>query len=263
MDTQQEVQERRTIIEDPIRTDQLERKQTFEARLMADLAKLNAGLIKTPDFIKKYGEQFENLDKKAEMGIKDDLLGEHGFYRRNIFLTQMTEALNHLRELKKQGKDVKSLAIALIDVDDFKNVNTLFGYQGGDAILKGVAERTKETTRESDVLGRNNLLGRQGGDEMVVGLFDVDEHGASIAGERISAAVSGQDFKLPDGRLHHQTISIGLVVATDEDTPQSLFRKASQAVFNSKNEKGKNAITLWTPELEKKLQIQNKQAVNV
>src|SRR5881397_3373205 len=61
-----------------------------------------------------------------------------------------------------------SVAVLCIDLDDFKLVNESLGYEAGDALLRAVADRLREATRETD------LVARQGGDEFLLLLADIE-----------------------------------------------------------------------------------------
>jgi diguanylate cyclase (GGDEF)-like protein len=90
------------------------------------------------------------------------------------------------------------LAVHFIDVDRFKPVNDAFGHDGGDFLLKTVAERLRATTRIHDIVAR------LGGDEFVVVQIGVaNEDQAEDFARRISAAfVAPMRFKKQDDRQH-------------------------------------------------------------
>jgi diguanylate cyclase (GGDEF)-like protein len=77
------------------------------------------------------------------------------------------------------------LAVVLVDLDGFKQVNDTAGHAAGDQVLRDVTERLATVARHGDVIGR------LGGDEFAVLLHGVDEHGATAAGERLEAALAG------------------------------------------------------------------------
>jgi diguanylate cyclase (GGDEF)-like protein len=76
------------------------------------------------------------------------------------------------------------LAVVLVDLDGFKQVNDTSGHAAGDQVLRDVTERLASVARHGDVIGR------LGGDEFAVLLHGVDEHGARAAGERLEAALA-------------------------------------------------------------------------
>jgi diguanylate cyclase (GGDEF)-like protein len=76
------------------------------------------------------------------------------------------------------------LAVVLVDLDGFKQVNDTSGHAAGDQVLRDVAERLAGVARQGDVIGR------LGGDEFAVLLHGVDEDGAAAAGDRLEAALA-------------------------------------------------------------------------
>src|SRR3954468_24644551 len=76
------------------------------------------------------------------------------------------------------------LAVVLVDLDGFKQVNDTRGHAAGDQVRRDVTERRASVARHGDVIGR------LGGDEFAVLLHGVDEHGAAAAGERLETALA-------------------------------------------------------------------------
>jgi diguanylate cyclase (GGDEF)-like protein len=77
-----------------------------------------------------------------------------------------------------------SLAVVLVDLDAFKQVNDTGGHAAGDAVLCQTAERLTAAARPGDVIGR------LGGDEFAVLLQRVDEHAAAVAADRLEASLA-------------------------------------------------------------------------
>jgi diguanylate cyclase (GGDEF)-like protein len=78
----------------------------------------------------------------------------------------------------------RSLAVIVVDLDGFKQVNDTGGHAAGDRVLRDVAARL------TGACGRDGLIGRLGGDEFAVLLHDVDEAGAVAATDRLEAALA-------------------------------------------------------------------------
>jgi diguanylate cyclase (GGDEF)-like protein len=76
------------------------------------------------------------------------------------------------------------LAVVLVDLDGFKQVNDTSGHAAGDQVLRDVTERLSGVARHGDVIGR------LGGDEFAMLLHGVDEQAATAAGERLEAALA-------------------------------------------------------------------------
>jgi diguanylate cyclase (GGDEF)-like protein len=151
-------------------------------------------------------------------------------------LTQLanrrTFAAAGTRELARARRSQRPLAVALIDVDDFKWVNDTFGHAAGDDVLRAVAEMLRTQTRGID------LAARYGGDEFVLLLPETDEEGALEAAERFHVALAART--LGDGRTLPTgvTASIG-VAAGVETTLDELVAAADRALYRAK-QAGKN-----------------------
>ena len=134
------------------------------------------------------------------------------------------------------------LAVLLIDLDRFKQVNDLLGHRVGDALLLEVAKRTSACLRKSDTLSR------MGGDEFTVLLYPVTGvEGAEQVLRRIAEALQA-----PLTILDHQitvSASIGLSIYPDHgEDPATLLRNADLAMYSAKGN-GKNGWQTYVPEL--------------
>jgi len=144
---------------------------------------------------------------------------------RALFMRELEAALGANRSLSG------ALAVLLLDLDDFKNVNDGLGHHAGDGMLIAVAERLQKCLRASD------LAARLGGDEFVVMLKDL--HGpqdAAQAAERILTAVS-QPLSVDGVALTVRT-SIGVAVCAPGDSASDALRNADLAMYESKRAGG-------------------------
>jgi diguanylate cyclase (GGDEF)-like protein len=118
------------------------------------------------------------------------------------------------------------LAIALCDVDHFKQVNDRFGHNVGDHVLVQVGRVLQTTLREVD------LVGRWGGEEFLVVLPDTDHAGARVVGERLRAGIEG----LPafSGGPERVTASVGLASFDATDSTAGFIDRADQALYKAK-----------------------------
>lgn len=146
-----------------------------------------------------------------------------------------------------------SLAVILLDLDHFKNINDTLGHSIGDAILVEIASRMKLIIRYGDTLSR------QGGDEFVILLPGADVDGAIHFAEKVTHLIS-QVYQIE----HHiltVTPSIGIAMyPIDGKDFQSLFQAADVAMYRAKND-GRNCYRFYTSELQtsaaRNLQIEN------
>jgi diguanylate cyclase (GGDEF)-like protein len=138
---------------------------------------------------------------------------------------------NELKEGKRYKQPITCL---MIDVDDFKHINDLYGHKAGDSVLREIAQLIKLSLREVDILAR------WGGDEFVAILPQTDKNRAIEPASRIIGAISIRKFEqIPSERV---TVSIGIASASESiDTDEKLINAADFALFEAKR-KGRNRI---------------------
>jgi len=128
----------------------------------------------------------------------------------------------------------QSLAILVLDLDEFKAINDRHGHSAGDQVLQEFAARC------SEVIGESGLFARFGGEEFVALLADTPARSAADTAEAICTAIGGQDFHIPGGTLQ-VTVSGGLAHrSADEELSQTISR-ADVALYAAKHA-GRNRI---------------------
>ncbi|MGA2818155.1 MAG: EAL domain-containing protein [Xanthobacteraceae bacterium] len=166
----------------------------------------------------------------------------------------LTGLANRTQLVEKLGKDLAALplrggglAVHFLDIDNFKEVNDTLGHDGGDFLLKLVAERLCTVTRTED------MVARLGGDEFVVVQYGVrDQHQAEEFARRLSYAVSTPTKANDQGAT--ATISVGIALAPADGTnPERLLKSADLALYKSKAD-GRNCIRFFLPEMDAALQ---------
>ena len=134
------------------------------------------------------------------------------------------------RELDRSRREGKSIAVMLVDIDRFREINVAYGQNGGDAVLSGVASRLAGSLRSYEEVGRC------GDEEFLLTLYACDERGTENVAERLRALVSAAAVDTPLGEIP-VTISLGSVVvgpahAADLDTvisqAENALEKAKQ-----------------------------------
>jgi diguanylate cyclase (GGDEF)-like protein len=121
----------------------------------------------------------------------------------------------------------RPVSVALIDLDDFKEVNDTLGHEVGDVLLIAVAERLRGCLRQGDTVAR------LGGDEFVVVLDDADPAAADLAAERMMAALHEPVYA--DGHELPIRASIGIADGRSGEEPSVLLRHADIAMYSAKN----------------------------
>jgi diguanylate cyclase (GGDEF)-like protein len=163
--------------------------------------------------------------------------------------TQLVEKLNNaLAVLPLRGG---SIAVHFIDLDRFKNVNDTLGHDGGDFLLKTVAERLRAVTRVDD------MVARLGGDEFVVVQTDVKgKDQAEDFARRLTSAVTAP-MKLREQAIV-ATVSVGVALAPADGTnPERLLKSADLALYKAKAD-GRNCIRFFLAEMDTELQARFK-----
>jgi len=180
---------------------------------------------------KRMNEVNSLKEKLQEQAIRDPLTG---LYNRR-FLAEVLE-----KEIPKAERTQLPLAIAIMDVDHFKNFNDHYGHKCGDIVLQSLANMLNENSRRSDIVCR------YGGEEFVVLM-----PGATLDIARERAESWRRLFETMTIRYQGQnlqaTFSVGVAVfpqhATDEE---ALLQAADAAMYQSKIN-GRNQLTIFVP----------------
>jgi diguanylate cyclase (GGDEF)-like protein len=144
-----------------------------------------------------------------------------GLPNRALLNERLTQALANL------GAD--SLAVLILDLDRFKEVNDTLGHQYGDELLRQVAQRACETFRKTDTVAR------LAGDEFAVLLPATNGSDALALAERLIADIH-RSFAIGNVTVDVEA-SVGLAVATETDTAETLLRCADIAMYAAKDTK--------------------------
>lgn len=137
----------------------------------------------------------------------------------------------------------EKVALLFLDLDRFKTINDSFGHPFGDIVLKEVAERLKECTRES------NTVARIGGDEFLILLCNLkDPADAAIAADRVMTALNAS-FNL-QGRSFSVGCSIGISIYPEHGKDgETLIHNADVAMYSAK-ESGRGYVRYFTDEMD-------------
>ncbi len=171
-----------------------------------------------------------DLGSALEMALTDPLTG---FYNQRYLM-------RHLRSLLAGGQP-NGIAVMMVDVDHFKEINDRYGHSVGDTALKAIADTLRTRTRVFD------SIARYGGEEFVVVMPGAGAQDALSAAERLRSSVERMPFAPQPGLTHALTVSIGISF-TDSPlmTPELLLQSADHAMYQAKRA-GRNRVEMAPP----------------
>lgn len=161
----------------------------------------------------------------------DELTGLHN---RKYLHERLTGEISRARRYKTQ------LSCLLFDIDFFKVVNDMYGYDWGDVLLRSLSDKLKQLVRKEDILTR------YGDEEFLVVLPNTSEDNAFLFAERFRRDIERMEF-IPAGEEEKHPITISGGIATYpclenvEEDANTIIRYAEHALYNAKK-RGKNKI---------------------
>ncbi len=197
------------------------------------------------------------LDDLARIALFSDYCG--GLLERAerieklVFIDPLTTVYNRAyfdlqaqNELARAQRDHASVALCIVDIDNFKSFNTVFGYEAGNQVLMQVAQTLRRGVRPFDTVAR------WGGEEFAVLLAaPVQADAALTISERLRTSVERLRLRLEglDRSIHQVavTVSIGVALFPEHaENPQDLWRAANQALLSAKSGR-KNEVIFFQP----------------
>lgn len=191
--------------------------------------------------VSHYVGVFADISKMKESEDKLVYLAHHdmltGLPNRLVLQTRLTQSLAHA---KRQNS---SIALLLLDLDRFKDVNDSFGHAAGDDLLKQVALLLSDRVRETD------LVCRMGGDEFAILLEDLDhpEDAGKVANELIGSLSTSWNLSNRCEVAIGGSIGISIYPNRSEE-PEALLQHADAALYRAKAE-GRGRFHYFTEEL--------------
>jgi diguanylate cyclase (GGDEF)-like protein len=136
-------------------------------------------------------------------------------------------------QLRRSKRTLSSVAVLMLDVDDFKTVNDRYGHLAGDRVLETVGGTLRRTLRTTDIKCR------YGGDEFLVVLLDTPLDAAQSVAEHLRRACESVQVDVPGGRLSCK-ISIGVTEAKPGELDAlALVHRADEALYLDKALRGR------------------------
>lgn len=153
---------------------------------------------------------------------------------------------NEMARVQRYGSP---LALAIIDLDEFKPINDTFGHNAGDQVLRYFAETARTVLRHHDTVAR------YGGEEFAVLMPNTEIEGALCTLKKIQSEVAGSLCRLDNGvEITAPTFSAGVALYNPGESPEELIKRADTAMYRAKHS-GRNCIEVHTMGTKQKLQV--------
>ena len=158
----------------------------------------------------------------------------------------LSGALNRRSFLELSGREESrgrrrdyDLAVLMVDIDHFKQINDTFGHTAGDEVIRALADTCAKALRPSDIVAR------YGGEEFIISLPETPFDHAAMVAERVRAAVEHSVVATDAGAIRY-TISIGLAICSRATPLPEAMRIADAALYRAKRG-GRNRVELAEP----------------
>lgn len=190
--------------------------------------------------VQKAQENIDKLKKKIAKAEKDVFVmskkvehfqwaatkdGLTGLYNRSAFDVNVNNSLSVF------NKENRPLSLVLFDVDNLKWINDTLGHVAGDKVLQKVAQCMKETFRKDD------FIARYGGDEFAVVIPGLNEEMAREKILRFRENFRKKRFFSSDTGDVNITVSAGVTMAMEGDSPEDLIHRADMRMYKVKKKK--------------------------
>lgn len=176
-----------------------------------------------------FAHKYTTLRVRAETYRSESITDPLTKLHNRAGIAQLSEGI-FANETTRQG-----MSLMLMDIDHFKRINDRRGHDAGDEILQAVTQVVLDTVRSSD------HFGRWGGEEFVLLAATHDQCSKQLA-EKIRAAVEAETYG-PESAPARITISIGVADLRPDDSFESAFKRADDALYQAKD-LGRNCVIL-------------------
>jgi diguanylate cyclase (GGDEF)-like protein len=152
-------------------------------------------------------------------------------YNRRYFMQYVSQ------EFKRVQRSGESFAIAILDLDNFKQINDQWGHLVGDQVLQAMTRKFEGTMRQADICAR------YGGDEFIFLLPNSNRMQVQIWADRIYEVFAEIPLHLPDGVEISPSFSVGVAVfGPGVATLGDLFKQADDALYEAKQKGGNQYV---------------------
>lgn len=203
-------------------------------QLFSNFSKMIENIKRAKKLLEKYNENLEKEVKKRtkeideknrlleDLAIKDNLTK---LYNRN----KLDEVL--INESNRANRYNHSFGVILVDIDNFKSVNDVYGHQMGDKVLQEFANILQSNSRKTDTVGR------WGGEEFLIICSETEFDGILTQAEKLKEKVENFDFSVKE----QKTASFGVSLYNKNESVKDMIKRADDALYEAKVA-GKNRV---------------------
>lgn len=176
-------------------------------------------------YLKQAGlkRKLESAYEQAErLAVTDKLTGIFNRHR-------LDQALEE--ETRKAERYEETFGVLILDIDHFKPINDRFGHRAGDTVLREFVDVLRHNCRQTDILGR------WGGEEFLIIAPHAEKATLLTLAEKLRTAIEATTFR----DVERVTTSIGASVYQDGDNPDTLIKRADDALYEAKRQ-GRNTL---------------------
>ena len=178
-------------------------------------------------------QKVNNLSMELERARTESLTdGMTGIYNRKAFDSHISSLV------EKNTLSRAPFSLLMLDIDDFKNVNDVYGHQTGDRVILAIIGKCRQSIRGAD------FLARYGGEEFVIILPGASLKNAIKRAEHICKSIASTRYYLDDvagSPTLSVTVSIGVSSLQKADTVATVTHRADKALYAAKHN-GKNCV---------------------
>lgn len=187
----------------------------------------------------------EELARVHRLSVTDELTS---LPNRRALLQRMED------EVMRAQRYGTPLALAIIDLDEFKPINDKYGHAAGDAILKHFSQHILAVFRHHDTVSR------YGGEEFAVLMPNTDIDGAFSALDKVKQRISESKYVMDSGiAISTPTFSAGIALYSVGETPDELIKRADMAMYRAKRN-GRSRIEVHTMGTQRQKQVATSEA---
>jgi len=188
------------------------------------------------ELVARVRSHLQRLAALRDMAIRDGLTR---CYNHKYFKTRLAQEISRCRRYKNE------LALALLDVDHFKDINDTHGHPAGDTVLSHLGSLVQASVRSTDVVAR------YGGDEFGLLFVEAGMKEANAISTRLLERICVQSERLPHPEAGSPskplvipvTVSVGVTGLVPDDTMETLIKRADVALYDAKSS-GRNQVKL-------------------